>query len=230
MTSVLSAPRSLLDGLQVLTSPKSSAATSAKSGQDAPDPFEFGGSPQREAGNGPSFGSSRHTISPQTLSALIDAQAQSGSTDSAPANPPDALQTLFSQLDADGDGSITKSEVEDAVGRDSHLAAADDVFGELDADGDGSVSLDELKSYSDHHLHAVLTDLADETKSDGSTGSSTNPAHPGELTILDNVQFTVLPIDLTTFVNSAVYHASLGPSADAIVRPVPVELHPQWLR
>jgi hypothetical protein len=35
---------------------------------------------------------------------------------------------------------------------------------------------------------------------------------------------------LTTFVNSAVYHVSLSPSADATVSPDRVDLHPQWLR
>ncbi len=57
----------------------------------------------------------------------------------------DALKHLFSQIDADGDGKITKSEFEDALGAGgTNLAQADDVFSKLDANSDDSVSLDEM--------------------------------------------------------------------------------------
>lgn len=226
MTSALGAPGSLLDALQSLASSKSSPAKApASSSQGAPDAFASGAGSAHQAGNGPSAGSRAFAISPQTMSALID--AQSASADAAPASPSDALQKLFSQLDADGNGSITKSEVENVVSPSTDLAEADSVFGELDADGDGAVSRDELKGYSDHHLHGVLTNMSDGSKGDGSAVSSTNPLEPGKLKILDNVQFTVLPMDLTAFVNSAVYHLRLEPSA--IVSPDPVNLHPDRL-
>ena len=94
------------------------------------------------------------------MSALIDAQSQSGTPSTAPTDPSNALKDLFSQIDADGDGSISKTEFEKALGAGgTNLAAADDVFGKLDANGDGSVSLDELKSalqgqaHHGHHHH-----------------------------------------------------------------------------
>ena len=58
-----------------------------------------------------------------------------------------ALKDLFAQIDGDGDGKITKSEFEEALGAGgTNLANADSVFGKLDKDGDGSVSLKELAS------------------------------------------------------------------------------------
>ena len=83
------------------------------------------------------------------MSALLAAQSQSstGSTASASASRSAALKDLFSQIDADGDGKITKSEFENALGAGgTNLAQADDVFSKLDKDGDGSVSLDEMSS------------------------------------------------------------------------------------
>ena len=48
---------------------------------------------------------------------------------SAPTSRSDALKDLFSQIDADGDGKITKSEFENALGAGgTNLAQADDVF------------------------------------------------------------------------------------------------------
>ena len=83
------------------------------------------------------------------MSALLAAQSQSidGSTARRRPAASDALKDLFSQIDADGDGKITKSEFENALGAGgTNLAQADDVFGKLDKDGDGSVSLDEMSS------------------------------------------------------------------------------------
>src|SRR5262245_4897755 len=101
------------------------------------------------------------------MSALIAEQSQSGSTasssSSSSTSPSDALQDLFSQIDADGNGQISKSEFENALGAGgTNIAQADDVFAKLDQDGDGRVSLDEMKSalqgtsghHGGHHHHA----------------------------------------------------------------------------
>ena len=83
------------------------------------------------------------------MSALLAAQSQSstGSTASPPASRASALQDMFSQIDADGDGKITKSEFDKALGAGgTNLAQADDVFSKLDKNGDGSVSLGEMAS------------------------------------------------------------------------------------
>ncbi len=82
-------------------------------------------------------------IAPETLKTLLAAQGQA-STGSTPSDP---LQDLFAQLDGNGDGKISKTEFESALGAGgSNVANADDVFGKLDKDGDGSVSLSELTS------------------------------------------------------------------------------------
>jgi Ca2+-binding EF-hand superfamily protein len=83
------------------------------------------------------------------MSALLAAQSQSsaGTTTSASTSRSDALKDLFSQLDADGDGKISKTEFEGALGAGgTNIAQADKVFGKLDKDGSGSVSLDEMSS------------------------------------------------------------------------------------
>ena len=70
-----------------------------------------------------------------------------GSTTTASKSRSSALKDLFGQIDGDGDGKITKSEFEEALGAGgTNLKQADSVFGKLDKDGDGSVSLKELAS------------------------------------------------------------------------------------
>jgi Ca2+-binding EF-hand superfamily protein len=83
------------------------------------------------------------------MSALLDAQSQSasGSATTASKSRSAALKDLFGQIDGDGDGKISKSEFEEALGAGgTNLKNADSVFGKLDKDGDGSVSLKELAS------------------------------------------------------------------------------------
>jgi Ca2+-binding EF-hand superfamily protein len=110
------------------------------------------------------------------MSALLAAQSQSstGTTTSTPTSRSAALKDLFSQIDANGDGKITKSEFEDALGAGgTNLAQADDVFSKLDKDGDGAVSLDEmskaLKGGKGHHHHHAASDAS------GADGSNSDP-------------------------------------------------------
>ena len=158
MLLALGAASSVIDALQSLTSQKSSSG-----GQPAANPFDVTGGATASAGAASSQPVSGFSpISPQTMSALIAAQGDA--TNTAPTNPSDALQDLFSQIDANGDGSITKTEFENALGAGgANTAAADKVFGELDTNGDGSVNLDEMKSALQgadghhghgHHMHA----------------------------------------------------------------------------
>ena len=76
------------------------------------------------------------------------ASRSTASTRHRPApDPADALKDLFSQIDANGDGQISKTEFENALGAGgTNLAQADDVFNKLDTNGDGSVSLDEMQT------------------------------------------------------------------------------------
>jgi EF hand domain-containing protein len=145
---------------------------SAGSGQDQPNLFAFqadAATNSAGAGAGPAAGGAAQ-ISPETMSALLAAQSQSGST-FQPMSRQDALKDLFSKIDADGDGEITKTEFEDALGAGgTNLAQADDVFNKLDKDGDNSVSMDEmssaLKGGRGHHGHHHMAEGAGDDSSD----------------------------------------------------------------
>jgi EF-hand domain pair len=184
MMFALGAASSLLDSLQALTANSSSSSASTGQSQAAANPFDLVANTQASGTATTAFSpqtSNFSAISPQTMSALLDAQSKSGATSSAPTNPSDSLQDLYSQIDGNGDGSITKSEFENALGAGgTNTAAADKVFGELDANGDGSVSLDEMKSalqgaghHGHHHTHA--SGSSDSSSTDGSTDPNTDP-------------------------------------------------------
>jgi Ca2+-binding EF-hand superfamily protein len=147
MFLALGAASSAIDALKALTSSKSSAQTTGVN-QNARSPFDLMSSTSSTSvGSGSGGGGSQ--ISPQTMSALLDAQSQSstGSTTTASKSRSAALKDLFGQIDGDGDGKITKEEFETALGAGgTNLKQADSVFGKLDKDGDGSVSLKELAS------------------------------------------------------------------------------------
>lgn len=168
MMFALGAASSAIDSLFGLLAPKQTQATN--SGQDQPNLFAFRAdaatnSPGTSAG--PVAGGGAQ-ISPETMSALLAAQSQSGST-FQPMSRQDALKDLFSKIDADGDGKISKSEFEDALGAGgTNLTQADSVFGKLDKDGDGSVSLGEMASAlkgrnGRHHGHHTASGAGDDS-------------------------------------------------------------------
>ncbi len=180
MLLALGAASSAVDALQSLLSSKSNSTQTTGFNQNPPTPFDTAnGSTQTESPPPVTGGAAFTQISPQTMSALIAAQSQdstasttSASSTSASTDPTSALQDLFSQIDANGDGQISKTEFENALGAGgTNLAQADDVFNKLDANGDGSVSLDEMQKAlqgaqgkGGHHHHHVAD-------SDGSTGT-----------------------------------------------------------
>jgi Ca2+-binding EF-hand superfamily protein len=181
MLLALGAVSSALDALQSLTSSKSSGSPTTGFSQTPTNPFDFAGNSASPGSSTSAFGAGGFSqLSPATMSALLAAQSQSSTapTTSAPISPSAALQDLFSQLDANGDGKISKSEFENTLGAGgTNIAQADDVFSKLDKNGDGSVSLDELSSAlkgaggKGHHHHHVAG-------SDGSSatgGSSSDP-------------------------------------------------------
>ena len=149
MFLALGAASSAIDALQALTSSKSSTSSTGVK-QKAKSPFDLlSTNAQASVSAGSGTGSGAAQISPQTMSALLDAQSQSASssTSSASKSRASALKDLFAQIDGNGDGKITKTEFEGALGAGgTNLANADSVFGKLDKDGDGSVTLNELAS------------------------------------------------------------------------------------
>jgi Ca2+-binding EF-hand superfamily protein len=149
MFPALSAASSAFDALKVLTSSKSSSAPSTGVIQNTPSPFNLiSSSSTASVSSGSGSGGGGAQISPETMSALLDAQSQaSAGSASTTKNRSEALKDLFAQIDGDGDGKITQSEFDKALGAGgTNLAQADSVFGKLDKDGDGSVSLKELAS------------------------------------------------------------------------------------
>jgi Ca2+-binding EF-hand superfamily protein len=191
MLFALGAASSLLDSLQSLTQPKSSAPQTTGFSQASANPFDLSAGTPTAGGPAPASGAGVGSqLSPVTMSALLAAQGQSsaGSTTSTSTSPSSALQDLFSQIDANGNGQISKSEFENALGAGgTNLAQADDVFNKLDTNGDGSVSLNELKSAlqgaggkgGHHHHHVASSDGSGDTSgtggASGAGGSSADP-------------------------------------------------------
>jgi EF hand domain-containing protein len=170
MLFALGAASSAIDLLSSLMSSKSTTQTGS-SGQGSQTTGLFapstGTSTSTGSSTGTGSGSGSAQISPLTMGALISAQSQSQtavSNSPTAASRSDALKDLFSQIDADGNGKITQSEFENALGAGgTNTAQADDVFSKLDSNGDGSVSLDEmsqaLQSHKGggHHRHHMAT-------------------------------------------------------------------------
>jgi EF-hand domain pair len=182
MLLALGAVSSALDALQSLTSSKSSSPLATGFNQSSTNPFDLSGGTAPSGSSIPASGSGGFSqLSPATMSALLAAQSQSstGSATSTSTSPSSALQDLLSQLDTNGDGKISKSEFENALGAGgTNLAQADDVFNKLDKNGDGSVSLDEMSSALQgaggkgrhHHHHVASSDGSGD--STGANGSS----------------------------------------------------------
>jgi EF-hand domain pair len=183
MLLALGAVSSALDALQSLTSSKSSSPQATGFSQGSTNPFDVSGSTARSGNSAPVLGAGGFSqLSPATMGALIAAQSQSstGSGPSAPTGPNDALKRLFSHLDGNGDGQISKSEFEDALGAGgTNLAQADDVFTKMDKNGDGSVSLDEMSSAlrggRGHHGYHHVASSDGSTGASGSNGSNSDP-------------------------------------------------------
>lgn len=111
---------SVLELLRSVTSSNSSSANASRSGRESSDPFAdiFGGT----AMSGKSapysgldgFPQMFPQISQATIDALLAAQSQpsTASLPSAGTGTPDVPKDPFAQLDANGDGQVTKAEFE----------------------------------------------------------------------------------------------------------------------
>jgi EF hand len=105
------------------------------------------------AASGTGTGSSSISFSPDTMAALISIQGQQGGQD----DPVTAqAQSLFKEIDTNGDGTISKSEFESVFGPNADMTKVDGLFNALDTNGDGTISQDELTSavqQADAHHH-----------------------------------------------------------------------------
>ncbi len=146
----------LIASLQALTSPLNSPGGT---GQGA-SPFGFAIDPSAGASAsapGAGTGPGASGMTPDTMNALFAAQSQT----SAPSGSSGLMSQLFSLLDTNNDGAISKSEFEATLGQNGQATQADSVFAKLDANADGSVSPSELASalqpkgmHHRHHHHA----------------------------------------------------------------------------
>jgi hypothetical protein len=128
----------------------------------------------------PTSGGSSSPLDSGTMAALLSLQGQSSAATGGACG-------LFAKLDADGDGSISKSEFESALGNAGvDTNSADALFSKLDANGDGSITKSELASArhayqgTHHHRHAGgagqgggVSSLLNATNADGSTTQTT---------------------------------------------------------
>lgn len=149
------AAASAVDFLSSLVQKKPSTTKTSSTQSNSSSPFDVIGLGQT-SGSAQILSSSAArtsgTLSPATFNALLASQD--------PSKPSDALKDLFSQIDGNSDGKITKSEFEDKLGAGgTNVAAADNVFNKTDTDGDGSVTIEEMasalkgKAGGAHHAH-----------------------------------------------------------------------------
>ncbi|THD74177.1 MAG: EF-hand domain-containing protein [Bradyrhizobium sp.] len=162
MMFALGTVSSALDAIKSLTSSSSSSGQPAGGfGEPATNPFDLSSNAPVASIVVPASGGLSQ-LAPATMSELLAAQGQWSTSASAPTGPWGALQDLFSKIDANGDGGISKSDFENALGAGgTNLAQADEVFSKLDTNGDGTVSLGELwsglkgKGFDGDHHHQV---------------------------------------------------------------------------
>ena len=140
----------MIASLQALTS----GLNSSQGADDDASPFNVApqaGVPASMAG----AGCGAPSMTPGTMDALFAAQSQT----SAASGSSSLASQLFSLLDTNGDGSISKSEFEATLGQNGNTAPADSLFAKLDPNGDGSVDPSELASAlqpngaKGHHRH-----------------------------------------------------------------------------
>jgi hypothetical protein len=136
-----------LFGLQQTGAPTSASAPPAQANDPgaAPfDPFSAMLAPGLQQGNT----GAAQPFSLDAMSALISAQEQS----SGPNGLSPDQQKVFSELDTDGDGKVTTSELETDFGADDK-DLADAVMNKLDTNGDGSIDAGEFQSGTKKTLH-----------------------------------------------------------------------------
>jgi hypothetical protein len=158
-----------------------------------------------------SAGSNAPQFSPDVMKALLSVQGAQGGASK--------LETLFGKFDADGDGQISQSEFENAIGPDADKTKVDALFSKIDGNGDGSVSEDELgsalqKAHGGHHHHGhhaaegagqqgsdPLQALLSGASADGTTSQSASNADGSTTTTITYADGT--KVEMTTPAASA---------------------------
>ena len=177
----------MIASLQALTS----GLNSSQGADDDASPFNVApqaGAPASMAG----AGCGAPSMTPGTMDALFAAQSQT----SAASGSSSLASQLFSLLDTNGDGSISKSEFEATLGQNGNTAPADSLFAKLDPNGDGSVDPSELASAlqpngtKGHHRHPHM--------GGGETGGASSAGGADDLLGAGNTGQTVTNSDGST--------------------------------
>ena len=92
------------------------------------------------SGDGSAASSGAPQFSPDVMKALLSVQGNQAGAGAS------KLESLLGKFDTNGDGQISQSEFETAIGPDADKAKVDELFKKLDGNGDGAVSQDELKA------------------------------------------------------------------------------------
>src|SRR5258707_5201001 len=121
------------------------------------------------SGDGFAASSGAPQFSPDVMKALLSVQGNQGKS-------PGKLESLLGKFDTDGDGQISLSEFETAIGPDADKAKVDELFQKLDANGDGAISQDELKAalqkaHGGHHHHHSAEGAGKQGGAGGASGS-----------------------------------------------------------
>jgi EF hand domain-containing protein len=128
---------------------KTLSASTAGASAQVPSTFDPAAPTPGEAGSPQPASAPCFPMTPTTMNTMLSVQGQAGlSVQGQPGlvNGDAFSSQLFSLLDGNGDGSISKSEFENAFGQNGNTAQADSIFAQLDANGDGAVSQGELTS------------------------------------------------------------------------------------
>jgi hypothetical protein len=221
---------SALSYLQSLLQQVTSGAKDANGakGASASDPLSMfmqavtgdGASPDETSSSAqarPAGGASCPPFSPDAMSALISAQGQQAG---------DPASKLFTKLDTDGDGRISKAEftgAADKAGADA--AIADAVFNKIDANGDGAVSQDELAKVDHggghhHHMRAggggggqdPLDALTSATDASGATTQTSTNADGSTTTTISYADGSKIDMTTPAAASSAIASAADGSS------------------
>jgi hypothetical protein len=181
--------------------PLQSLFQAATGGGNPTDPLLAAATPDDASGCGTS------QFSPDVMKALLSVQGDQGSSGAS------KLQSLFGKFDTNGDGQISQSEFENAIGPDADKTKIDALFAKIDGNGDGAVSQDEMQSAiqkmhgGHHHHHAAsgssgsqgsdpLQVLLSGASADGTTSQSATNADGSSTTTITYADGT--KVEMTT--------------------------------
>jgi hypothetical protein len=209
-----SAPSDPLQALfQAITGGNSSSSdpllAAATSGDDTSDSASSSGAPQ---------------FSPDVMKALLSVQSNQAGGSSK-------LEQLLGKFDANGDGTISQSEFENAIGPGADKTKVDALFAKLDGNSDGAVSQDELQSAlqkahgggGHHHHHGAggaggsgggsdpLQALLSGASADGTTSQSASNSDGSSTTTITYADGT--KVEMTTPASAAAASSTSGAPA-----------------